>query len=41
LFGALVGENVTNSGAVSFHYDQKLMDNEDGNVTFVLWKEVF
>ena len=41
LFGALVGENVTNSGAVRFHYDQKLMDNEDGNVTFVLWKEVF
>jgi len=41
LFGALVGETVTNSGAVRFHYDQKLMDNEDGNVTFVLWKEVF
>jgi PilX N-terminal len=41
LFGALVGDNVTNSGAIRFHYDQKLMDNEDGNVTFVLWKEVF
>lgn len=41
LFGALVGESVTNSGAVRFHYDQKLMDNEDGKVTFVLWKEVF
>ncbi len=41
LFGALVGENVTNSGAVRFHYDQKLTDNEDGKVAFVLWKEVF
>jgi hypothetical protein len=41
LFGAIVGGTIVNTGAVRLHYDQKLIDNEDGSVTLASWKEVF
>jgi hypothetical protein len=40
-FGAVVGRTVVNVGAARLHYDEKLADNEEGNVALVSWREVF